>query len=257
MNNIFITGGTGFLGSSIIEEILNSSDDNIYALVRGKDQDAARERLRGILADLMDDTSGLEEKFRRVHVYRGDITEKNLGLDDDVVLDLSNRIDAIYCNAARTDINVKINEIRQVNVAGTKNVLDFGLLCKKGGRLKKINHISTAYVVGNRVCTFKESDLSVRQRFHNTYEKTKYEAEKLVHRYRRHGLDIDVFRPSIVLGRYSDGKTTNFKMFYQPLHFFSLELFDRIPANSRRAAVLDPESLAPKISIPSICLVSI
>jgi len=38
------------------------------------------------------------------------------------------------------------------------------------------------------------------------------------------GLDIDIFRPSIILGRHKDGRTTNFKMFYQLLHFFAMEL---------------------------------
>ena len=76
--------------------------------------------------------------------------------------------------AAITDLNWPLEEVRNINVHGTKSVLDFAVLCKKDGSLKKVNHISTVYVVGAKRCKFKESDLDVSQKFNNTYEQTKY-----------------------------------------------------------------------------------
>jgi len=230
MSNILITGGTGFLGSTLINEILVSSNDTIYALVRGENIVTAKKRLFSTLKkatdkDLLDKT--IEH---RIKVYISDITQEKLGLEADVIHSLIDNTDVIFNSAAITDLNLPLEKIRKVNVNGAKNVLNFALLCKEKGKLKKLNHISTAYVAGKEKKVFKEKDLDVGQQFNNTYEQSKYEAEKLIYEYREKGIDIDIFRPSIILGCYKDGRTTNFKMFYQPLHFFSLGLFDRIPA---------------------------
>jgi len=97
--------------------------------------------------------------------------------------------------------------------------------------LKRLNHISTTFTVGTKKGLFHEEDLDVSQKFNNTYEQSKFEAEILVHKYMENGLPVTVFRPSILTGDYIEGKTSNFKMLYQPLRFFARELFDVIPAD--------------------------
>lgn len=49
--NIFITGGTGFLGTVLIESLLDSHPDigNIYVLVRGKKRFDPNERINRLL----------------------------------------------------------------------------------------------------------------------------------------------------------------------------------------------------------------
>lgn len=235
MSNIFVTGATGFLGSSLINEILVSSRDTVYALVRGNSSNGAKGRLFSILRGLSEREGVDKEIENRVQVCLGDITERNLGLKKNIANSLKDTIDIIYHCAAITDLNWPLEKIRYVNVDGTKNVLDFASIYREKGRFKKLNHISTAYVAGTKRGVFKETDLDVGQRFNNTYEYSKYEAEKVVYKYRKTGIDIDIFRPSIILGRYSDGKTIKFKMFYQPLHFFSRGLFKKVAVvkNSR------------------------
>ena len=211
MRNIFITGATGFLGSEIVRQISDSDEKSfIYALARGS------KNVEG----------------RNVKMCDGDITKKNLGLNKDLLEKLTAEIDEIYHCAAITDLNRPITELRRVNVEGTRNVLDFALVCKGKGRLKKVHHISTSYVAGKtglKACRIMEKDLYIDKPFNNNYEQSKSEAEQCVGGYRNKGLDINIFRPSIILGRFHDGKTTNFKMLYQPIHSFSLELFDKIP----------------------------
>jgi len=228
MSNIFITGSTGFIGSSLVLEILKSSPDTVHALIRGETPKFAKNRLVSKLNKL---AGGLlsDEFLSRIFVYNGDVCADNFGLEKRLIRSLAEKIDAVFHVAAITDLNRPLEEIWKTNVTGTKNILDFCVLCKEGGRLKKVNHISTAFVAGKAKGVFTENDLDVGQVFNNTYEKTKFEAEKVVNEYRLKGLDIDVFRPSIVLGRHSDGLTTSFKMFYQPLHFLSLELIDKFP----------------------------
>jgi nucleoside-diphosphate-sugar epimerase len=54
-------------------------------------------------------------------------------------------------------------------------------------------------VSGDRRGTFYEEDLEAGQKFHNGYERTKYEAEKLVRAAMRQ-LPITVLRPGIIVG---------------------------------------------------------
>ncbi|MEL7246533.1 MAG: phosphopantetheine-binding protein, partial [Cyanobacteria bacterium J06573_2] len=44
--NIFLTGGTGFLGAFVIHELLNQTDADIYCLVRAVDAEAGKEKLK-------------------------------------------------------------------------------------------------------------------------------------------------------------------------------------------------------------------
>jgi nucleoside-diphosphate-sugar epimerase len=73
--------------------------------------------------------------------------------------------------------------------------------------------------------------LELGQGFYNTYEQSKYEAELLVHRYKGKGLPVSIFRPSMVMGDSLTGKTTNFRLFYEPLHFFAAGIFDIFPSD--------------------------
>ncbi|MFH1877557.1 MAG: SDR family oxidoreductase [Candidatus Omnitrophota bacterium] len=231
MNNIFITGGTGFLGTHIISERLRTTEDTVYTLVRGESPEQAEKYQFSQLKKVIEPGILDQKEIRsRVNICVGDIAQPWLGLETRELELLNEKIDYIYNSAAVTDLNLELEKIRKINVNGTRNVLDFAEACCKRGQLKKVNHISTAYVFGNKVCTFRETDLNIGQGFNNTYEQSKFEAEEAVMQYREKGLDIDIFRPSIILGDSKTGKTTNFKMFYQPLHFFSMELFDKIPA---------------------------
>ncbi|MBN1353643.1 MAG: SDR family oxidoreductase [Candidatus Omnitrophica bacterium] len=229
MSNIFITGGTGFLGSSLVEEILSSSDDTVHVLVRGKNIDEARARLLSVLKELSDSNKLDKNLEERIKVYVGDITQENFGLSQKTAKYLIDTSDLIYHSAAITELNLSLEKVRGINVEGTRNVLDFALACKKNGRLKKVSYISTAYVAGTKKCIFKEKNLDIGQDFNNTYEQSKYEAEKLANKYREKGAQIDIFRPSIILGRYKDGKALKLDMLYKPLRSFSLDLFTKIP----------------------------
>jgi nucleoside-diphosphate-sugar epimerase len=85
---------------------------------------------------------------------------------------------------------------RRVNVGGTRTVLE---LARDATRLERIVHWSTAMVSGDRRGTFYEEDLDAGQKFHNVYERTKYDAEKLMRAAMRQ-LPITILRPSIIVG---------------------------------------------------------
>jgi thioester reductase-like protein len=123
-----------------------------------------------------------------------------------------------------------IEEIRKPNVLGTRNILELAVQCQNNGKLKKVNYLSTAYICGDFKGFFKEEDLDVGQGFQTTYVQSKFEAEKLVDEYRRKGIWIDIFRPPLVLGESSTGKTFTFRQsVYQLLHIWNSGIYEYFP----------------------------
>jgi thioester reductase-like protein len=116
-------------------------------------------------------------------------------------------------------------------VRGTKNVLDFAEKCCENGQFQGFHHVSTVAVAGTHQGMFYEDDLVVNQGFNNAYEQSKFEAERLVRDYQDRGIPAVVYRPGIISGHSETGHTSNFKVFYQPLHILSLGLFKVIPAD--------------------------
>jgi nucleoside-diphosphate-sugar epimerase len=106
-------------------------------------------------------------------------------------------------------------------------MLEFaGLACEHGG-LERYGHLSTAYVAGTHAGRFSESDLDVGQGFNNTYERSKLEAEQLVHA--SDSLPWTIMRPSIVVGDRRSGWTYAFNVLYWPLRAFARGLFTTVP----------------------------
>ena len=224
---ILLTGATGLVGSYLLK-ILLQEGHKVYALARSKNNKNAKDRVTEVLNFW--DKDVLSEKSYCLEVLEGDIAKKNLDLDKQNLDLLKNEIEEIFHCAAVTQFNLPLKEIRKVNAEGTKNILELAVKYSKKGRLKKVNHLSTAYVCGDYKGVFKEDDLDVGQRFNSTYEQSKFEAEKLVEKYRKKGLWIDVFRPPLVIGESMTGKTITLQQsVYQLLHMWSLEIFDYFP----------------------------
>jgi nucleoside-diphosphate-sugar epimerase len=118
-------------------------------------------------------------------------------------------------------------EARDVNCVGTARMLD---LAAAMPRLKRFVHVSTAYVAGDTQGPFGEDDLERGQGFRNSYEQSKFEAERIVAQ-RRDELPLVVARPSIVVGDSSSGWTPAFNVIYWPLRAFSRGLLDELPVD--------------------------
>ncbi len=242
---VFLTGATGLVGSYLLKVLLQEGH-KVYVLARGKDNKGARDRVVDILKFW--DKNVIRKKSHNLRILEGDITEKKLGLKKQNIALLTNEIDEIFHSAAVTQYNWPLEKIRKVNVEGTKNVLKLALKCSKEGPLKKINHISTAYVCGDYKGVFKEDDLDVGQKFNSTYEQSKFEAEKLIHDYRNYGLWVDIFRPSVVVGESTTGKIPLFQQhFYQVLHVWNLGIFDYFPIKDYFANIVPADELSRSI----------
>lgn len=238
MRDIFITGATGFLGSNLLKLLLGEEGTQVYILIRARNNKLASER-RDALINSTFPKSVRNKLYHRLHAVRGDISKDNLGLNKKDFHKLQDALDTIYHCAAIREFGYNLDTIRKVNVGGTENLLKTALAWKNKGRLESVNHISTAYVAGNYTGTFYETQLDVSQRFNNTYEQSKFEAEKVVVRYRKKGLPVDIFRPSIITDAIPVNKE-NLSMAFRFLTIFTLQLFRSIPAEKKAKFNLVP-----------------
>jgi thioester reductase-like protein len=136
----------------------------------------------------------------RAEVLVGDVCDMDLGLSSAEYRALSKDVTWIHHLAGIYFMGIDDDTARRVNVGGTRTVLE---LARDASRLERIVHWSTAMTSGDRHGTVYEEDLDAGQRFHNAYERTKYEAERLVRAAMRQ-LPITIVRPSIIVG---DSKT--------------------------------------------------
>jgi long-chain acyl-CoA synthetase len=144
---------------------------------------------------------------------------------------LGERVDRVVHCAASISFSLPLEEAREINVAGTRRVLD---LAHELPALERFVHVSTAYVCGRSPGVFTEADADGSD-FRNTYERTKMEAEQAVAM--AEDIPSVVVRPSIVVGESDSGWTSAFNVLYWPLQAFARGLLDTVPADP--AGVVD------------------
>ncbi|MFH1782632.1 MAG: SDR family oxidoreductase [Candidatus Omnitrophota bacterium] len=227
MKNVLLTGGTGFLGWEMAKTLLKDPSIDLFMLARSQKGKGPEERVRDLIKK---DYPKYEQDgiSKRIEIIDGDITQPNFGLINGRLKALCEKIDTIFHSAALCEFGVAWEKIKKINVDGTENMLLFAIRCNN---IKRVNHISTVALAGSFSGIFKEDFLDIGQDFHNTYEMSKFEAEKLCVDFRKQGLEVSIYRPGVITGHYKTGETENFQMFYQFLHILSLELFDNLPVN--------------------------
>ena len=223
---VLLSGGTGFVGMEVLARYLERSDRDVFALVRASGDSAAQTRIDSVLRNLYG--RGADRYARRVRAVAADLTAPGLGLSDDRARHLAEQTTTIVHSAASVSFALPLEEAREINVEGTRRMLEFAELTREHGRLDRYGHISTAYVCGNHDGRFAEHDLDLGQGFHNSYEQSKFEAEQLVRRHQ--GLPWTIMRPSIVVGDRRSGWTAAFNVLYWPLRAFSCGLMTAVPA---------------------------
>jgi nucleoside-diphosphate-sugar epimerase len=203
--NIFITGATGFLGSHLTARFLQDGY-HVTALARGSKNASPSVRVKEVLHDV-----GVSE-FQNLDVVEGDISLPNLGLSDsDQKSVLATTDELWHCAASLSFQQEDRDEIFRMNVDGTLHVLDL----VKQTRNRRLQHVSTAYIAGNRSDVALETEIHVGQTFKNAYEESKCRAELLIADEASRGEVISsVYRPSIVIGDSRSGRVTHFHGVY-------------------------------------------
>jgi nucleoside-diphosphate-sugar epimerase len=164
---ILVTGATGFIGGSIVEDLVKEGHE-VFALVRKTSS--------------IDHLANLGVKF----VF-GDITDK------DSLYAITGKFDAIFHCAAYVD-NKNWEKLKLVNIKGTERI------CKLALRLsvERLIYLSSVAVVSGHFQLPLTEDLSYSAT--NLYGESKIEAERIVWDFRRKGLPSAILRPPMVYG---------------------------------------------------------
>lgn len=214
---VLLTGATGFLGMELLARYLERTERPVYALVRATDDAEAQARLRAAVRMVVPVPGRYDDRLLAI---RGDVAQPGLGLARSTRVALAETVTEIVHAAASVSFTLPLDDAREINVEGTRRLLELAELCMARGSLRRFSHVSTAYVAGDRRGAFHEHELDVGQSFRNSYERTKHEAETLV-RAQMERLPIQVFRPSIVVGEQETGWTASFNVIYAPLRAYA------------------------------------
>jgi long-chain acyl-CoA synthetase len=214
---LLLTGATGFLGMELLARYLERTDRPVYALVRAHDDAEAQARLRETVRRIVDAPGRFDHRLLAI---RGDVAQPGLGIARSTRLALAESVTEIVHAAASVSFTLPLAEAREINVEGTRRMLELADMCMRHGGLRRFSHVSTAYVAGTATGTFGEDDIDLGQDFRNSYERTKWEAEQLV-RTHTERLPLQIFRPSIVVGEQETGWTAAFNVIYAPLRAYA------------------------------------
>ncbi|XP_034105957.1 fatty acyl-CoA reductase wat [Drosophila albomicans] len=225
---VLITGGTGFVGKVLTEKLLRAFGlRKIYMLIRSKDNMSVQQRLQGFFNESLFNTIREEspELLEKVHPIRADYSAIDLDIDAADRAMLSSEVQIVFNVVASVKFNEKLSDAIDINVLGTKKILDLAMQMKQ---LKSFVHISTLYCNCNRKFikeqvyeneigyekimqiyrTFDDETLEKLRpcligQMPNTYTMTKKCAENLVN-HRAFHLPAGIFRPPIVMSTYKD-----------------------------------------------------
>lgn len=220
---IFVTGGSGFMGKVLIEKLLRSCPDikAIFVLLRPKKGKSIEERLAALVdlplfAPLKSQSPWLLTKLIAI---AGDVTEEQLGISTSDSLKMRD-VSIIFHSAASVRFDDSLKYAVLMNTRGTREIMNFA---KSLRNIKVVMHVSTTYshpelkVVGEcvhepyvdwqktiKIAEKMDEDVlnmltpKYTRFMPNTYTFTKALAEQVVADH-RHELPLVMFRPSIVI----------------------------------------------------------
>lgn len=170
----FITGATGFIGGKVAHRLLEAGHE-VVALVRTPAKAQALAEAGVILAE-------------------GDITDK------DSLRQPMRGVDGVFHMAAWYEVGVKNERAEQINVAGTRNVLE---IMREHGIAQGV-YTSTLAVFGNT-----DGEIPDESHYHdpkqkpflNEYDRTKWQAHyEVALPMMREGLPLVIVQPGLVYG---------------------------------------------------------
>jgi nucleoside-diphosphate-sugar epimerase len=167
---VLVTGGTGFTGKALVERLLGMGHEVVA----------------------LDYKEGLKTQELRdwgAEVILGSVTDK------DVVRRAVQGVELVHhVAAAFREMNVPDTYYHEVNVGGTRNVLEAAL----AAGVRKVIYCSTCGVHGNVDHPPAGEDAPIQPA--DYYQRTKWEAEPVVREFNERGLETVILRPAAIYG---------------------------------------------------------
>jgi amino acid adenylation domain-containing protein/thioester reductase-like protein len=201
IQNVLITGGTGFLGAYIIAEIIQTTNAEIHCLVRPRRGENSKQRIENQMKryQVWDGSEAWQSAWEnRLHVVEGDVTLPRLGVKDIDYERLSRDVDAIFHGAAHVNFIYPYEALRATNVLGVHEIIQFAF----HARIKPVHHLSTAAIwpMGAQYTYYEKDPIDHVGLLNLGYDEAKWVGEKcLVHAAER-GLPLARYRPGEVGG---------------------------------------------------------
>ncbi len=184
MTKLLMTGGTGFIGKNIINEIIDDVDE-IFLLVRKESIIKAQKMFPN----------------PKIQFVIGDITKSSI-IDDPNDIERLAGVDkfihlAASYDLADDDFNAYIN-----NVVGTQNIIK---LLQNLKNLKFFFYVSSYVVNSEKAQIYEDDDIEYLSNINEIYALTKNRTEILVREVAKNqGIKTVIFRPGIVIGSTKD-----------------------------------------------------
>src|ERR1700688_3393567 len=120
LNQVLLTGGTGFIGPFLMKSLLEQTRAKIHILVRSSHEKQGRQRLRAAMESMGPCGAGLMEMFEaRVIPVSGDLAQPKLGLTQKAWDFLANEMDTVFHNGATVNYLFNYDLMRDSNGLGT------------------------------------------------------------------------------------------------------------------------------------------
>ncbi|MEG4012456.1 MULTISPECIES: amino acid adenylation domain-containing protein [unclassified Microcoleus] len=197
-SHILLTGATGFLGTHLLNDLLNKTQANIYCLVRACNLEQGIERIQKSRERYLLDNQPISN---RIIPILGDLSQPFLGLTSNQFYALASEIDVIYHNGASTNLIYPYSALKAVNVLSTQEVLRLACIIK----VKPVHFVSTIGVFcsdtyeGYTVVR-EQDELPDSETLSEGYDRSKWVAEKLVMIAHSRGLPVYIYRPGFISG---------------------------------------------------------
>lgn len=210
VENVLLTGATGYLGSAILHGLLQKPNVEVFVLVRSTSKSQGLQRIL--------DAATLygwwqDEYSSRIHVWQGDLAKASLGLSPTELQCLSGRniakalsIHAIIHNGAKVHYSSDYEKLKAVNVLSTLELLQITAAAPSVSRL--------VYVSGGEKPNVMDSDASpspslLHRGNASGYTQTKLVSERLVRTCADHAAFrtkcLRVVKPGYIIGSKHDG----------------------------------------------------